>query len=107
MVVTKLSLMKSLLQSAEKEHNPLAMSDEQILELIYSTNVQSDTRFDVDSLFTLVENTLRRSTSVVDNLVEVNAIGLLSFSSSSSSSFHLSLNVSGFLIIFLQISIHL
>ncbi|KAG4910970.1 hypothetical protein JHK87_057086 [Glycine soja] len=41
------------------------MSDEQILEEIYSTHVGSDTN--VDSLFTLLENTLRRSTLIVDN----------------------------------------
>lgn len=67
---TKSSL-KSLLQKGENEHNPLTMSDEQILEQIYSTHVHSDTKFDVDSLFTLVENTLRRSTHIVDNLVQV------------------------------------
>nr|KYP60820.1 hypothetical protein KK1_023234 [Cajanus cajan] len=66
---TKSSL-KSLLHSAENEHNPLTMSDEQILEQIYSTHVHSDTKFDVDSLFTLVENTLRRSTHIVDNVVQ-------------------------------------
>ncbi|TKY51872.1 SIEVE ELEMENT OCCLUSION B protein [Spatholobus suberectus] len=64
------STLKSLLQTAENEHNPLTMSDEQILEQIYSTHVHSDTKFDVDSLFTLVENTLRRSTHIVDNVVQ-------------------------------------
>ncbi|KOM27727.1 hypothetical protein LR48_Vigan457s000500 [Vigna angularis] len=61
---------KSLLQNAENERNPLIMSDEQILEQIYSTHVHSDTKFDVDSLLTLVENTLRRSTHIVDNVVQ-------------------------------------
>ncbi|KAF7837532.1 protein SIEVE ELEMENT OCCLUSION B-like [Senna tora] len=65
----KLSL-KSLLQGGESEHNPLTMSDEQILEQIYSTHVHTDTKFDVDSLFTLVDNTLRRSTHIVDNVVQ-------------------------------------
>ena len=57
--------------SSESEHhnNPLTMSDEQILEQIYSTHVHSDTKFDVESLFTLVENTLKRSTYIVDNIV--------------------------------------
>ncbi|XP_057755683.1 protein SIEVE ELEMENT OCCLUSION B-like [Arachis stenosperma] len=68
-MVHKLSL-KSLLQTADRDHNPLAMSDEQILEQIYSTHVHSDTKFDVDSLFTLVYTTLRRSTSIVDNFFE-------------------------------------
>ncbi|XP_020222268.1 protein SIEVE ELEMENT OCCLUSION B [Cajanus cajan] len=66
---SKLSL-KSLLQGADNEHNPLTMSDEQILEQIYSTHVHSDTKFDVASLFILVENTLRRSTHIVDNVVQ-------------------------------------
>ncbi|XP_014511867.1 protein SIEVE ELEMENT OCCLUSION B [Vigna radiata var. radiata] len=61
---------ESLLQNAENERNPLTMSDEQILEEIYSTHVHSDTKFDVDSLLTLVENTLRRSTHIVDNVVQ-------------------------------------
>ncbi|CAJ1976490.1 unnamed protein product [Sphenostylis stenocarpa] len=61
---------KSLLQNAENERNPLTMSDEQILEQIYSTHVHSDTKFDVASLFILVENTLRRSTHIVDNFVQ-------------------------------------
>lgn len=66
--------LKSLLHltSDQSEHNPLTMSDDQILEQIYSTHVHSDTKFDVDSLFTLVENTLRRSTHIVDNVVQVN-----------------------------------
>ncbi|XP_061371201.1 protein SIEVE ELEMENT OCCLUSION B-like [Gastrolobium bilobum] len=66
---TKLSL-KTLLQTPENEHNPLTMSDEQILEQIYSTHVHSDTKFDVSSLLTLVENALRRSTQIVDNIVQ-------------------------------------
>ncbi|MED6193732.1 hypothetical protein PIB30_022194 [Stylosanthes scabra] len=68
----KLSL-KSLLHhdhhKEEKEH-PLAMSDEHILELIYSTHVHSDTKFEVDPLFTLVHNTLSRSTIIVEDLVQ-------------------------------------
>ncbi|TKY63468.1 sieve element occlusion s [Spatholobus suberectus] len=64
------SSLNSLLQTAESEHNPLTMSDEQILEQIYSTHVHSNTKFDVDSLFTLVENTIRRSTHIVDNVAQ-------------------------------------
>ncbi|KAL2325100.1 hypothetical protein Fmac_024158 [Flemingia macrophylla] len=52
------------------ENNPLSMSDEQILEQIYTTHVHSHTKFDVDSLFILVENTLRRSTLIVDSVVQ-------------------------------------
>lgn len=71
-LVSKLSL-KSVIQGAgENEHNPLTMSDEQILEQIYSTHVHSDTKFDVHSLLVLTDNTLRRSTHIVDSLVQVN-----------------------------------
>ncbi|KAK7268775.1 hypothetical protein RIF29_21483 [Crotalaria pallida] len=68
-VVLKSSL-QTLLKADESENNPLLMSDEQILEQIYSTHVHSDTKFDVNSLFTLVQNTLRRSTHIVDNVVQ-------------------------------------
>lgn len=55
------------------DHNLLSMSDEQILKEIYSTHVHnhSDTKFDADSLFTLVDNILGRSTHVVDNIIQV------------------------------------
>ncbi|KAI4317947.1 hypothetical protein L6164_025768 [Bauhinia variegata] len=68
---TKLSL-KSLLHFGESEHNPLTLSDEQILDQIYSTHVHdhTDTKLDVNSLFTLVENILKRSTHIVDNVVQ-------------------------------------
>ncbi|KAJ1409428.1 Sieve element occlusion, N-terminal [Sesbania bispinosa] len=52
--------------------NPLTMSDEHILEEIYSTHVHSDTKFDVDSLYTLVDNILKHSTHIVDNIVQGN-----------------------------------
>lgn len=65
------SLVKSILHIGGNDHNPLTMSDEHILEQIYSTHVHSDTKFDVDSLFTLVENILKRSTHIVDNVVQV------------------------------------
>lgn len=53
------------------EHNPLTMSDDQILEHIISTHVHSDTKFDVAPLFSLVDNTLTRSTHIVDSVVQV------------------------------------
>ncbi|MCH99308.1 sieve element occlusion protein [Trifolium medium] len=54
------------------DHNPLTMSDELILEEIYSTHVHSDTatKFDVESLFNIAGNILVRSTHVVDNIVQ-------------------------------------
>ncbi|KAI4345743.1 hypothetical protein L6164_012842 [Bauhinia variegata] len=70
-IATKFSL-KSLLSAGENEHNPLTLSDEQILDQIYTTHVHdhAETKFDVDSLFTLVENILKRSTHIVDNVVQ-------------------------------------
>jgi hypothetical protein len=48
------------------------MTDEQILDQIYSTHVHnSDTKFDAASLFTLAHNTLARSTHIVDSVVQV------------------------------------
>lgn len=53
-------------------HSPLTKSDEQILKEIYSTHVYTNTNFDTDSLFTLVDNILKSSTRVVDNIVQGN-----------------------------------
>ena len=49
------------------------MSDAQILEQIYAIHVHNhnDLKFDVNSLFSLVENILKRSTHIVDNAVQV------------------------------------
>ena len=52
-------------------HNPLLMSDIQIMGEIYSTHVHSDTKFDAESLFNIAANILRRSTYVVENVVQV------------------------------------
>ncbi|KAI4345937.1 hypothetical protein L6164_013022 [Bauhinia variegata] len=55
----------------DKDHNPLTLSDEQILEEIYETHVHSDVKFDVESLFILVDNIHKRSTQIVDGVVQV------------------------------------
>ncbi|KAI4345729.1 hypothetical protein L6164_012827 [Bauhinia variegata] len=58
-----------------KDHNPLTMSDEQILEQIIPTHHAhnlGDTKLDVDSLFILVENILKQSTHVSDDVVQGN-----------------------------------
>jgi hypothetical protein len=71
------SLVRSLVQIGSScngniiDHNPLTMSDEHILEEIYSTHVHSDTKFDVESLFNIAGTILVRSTHVVDNIVQV------------------------------------
>ncbi|KAK7344015.1 hypothetical protein VNO77_13213 [Canavalia gladiata] len=69
-MATKHSLISLFHRTSESEHNPLTMTDEQIMEQIYSTHVHSHTKFDVDSLFILVENTLRHSTHMVDNVAQ-------------------------------------
>ncbi|CAK8572056.1 unnamed protein product [Lathyrus sativus] len=45
------------------------MSDEQILEVICSTHVYSDIKFDAETLFNIARNILTCSTNVVDNVV--------------------------------------
>ncbi|KAK2401960.1 protein SIEVE ELEMENT OCCLUSION B [Trifolium repens] len=71
------SLVRSLLHiGSGNDHNPLTMSDEHILEEIYSTHVHSDTKFDVESLFNIAGNILMRSTHVVDNVVQGHQGGL-------------------------------
>ncbi|KAI9123089.1 hypothetical protein K1719_005978 [Acacia pycnantha] len=64
------SLIELILNHGENEHNPLTLSDDQILDQIYTTHVHSDTKFDVAPLFSLVENILKRSTHIVDNVVQ-------------------------------------
>ncbi|XP_054794691.1 protein SIEVE ELEMENT OCCLUSION B-like [Prosopis cineraria] len=69
--------LKSLIPGAgEGEHNPLTMSDDQILEEIISTHVHSDTKLDVGPLFSLVDNTLTRSTHIVDSVVQGSQVSL-------------------------------
>nr|POF06212.1 protein sieve element occlusion b [Quercus suber] len=48
------------------------LSDHEILNQIYTTHVHDDEKFDVESLFIIVENILKRATVVVDNIVLVN-----------------------------------
>ncbi|KAK7268778.1 hypothetical protein RIF29_21486 [Crotalaria pallida] len=70
--VVQLSSPQTPLAADENKINLFLMSDEQILEQINSsiTHVHTDTKFDANSLFTLVQNTLRRSTHIVDNVVQ-------------------------------------
>lgn len=70
--------MRSLLHiGSGNDHNPLTMSDEHILEEIYSTHVHSDTKFDAQSLFNVAGNILTRSTHVVDNVMQVRIYKIL------------------------------
>ncbi len=66
---------KILLVTSQKviktEPSVLTMPDDQIMNHIYATHVHNDEKFDVDSLFVVVENILKRATAVVDNVVLV------------------------------------
>ena len=58
-------------QTVKRELTVLTMSDHDIMNHIYVTHVHGDEKFDVDSLFILVENILKRSTLIVDNVALV------------------------------------
>ena len=47
------------------------MSDEKILDTIRETHVHADDSFDLESLFLVVQNIVKRSTQIVDNIVQV------------------------------------
>ncbi len=47
------------------------LSDLEIMNQIYATHVHNDEKFDVESLFIVVENILKRATQIVDNVVLV------------------------------------
>jgi hypothetical protein len=55
-------------QTVKRELTVLTMSDHDIMNQIYATHVHGDEKFDVDSLYILVENILKRSTLIVDNV---------------------------------------
>ncbi|KAJ7979935.1 Protein SIEVE ELEMENT OCCLUSION B [Quillaja saponaria] len=69
-MASKLLTKISLHHTESSEVNPLTLSDDQILEQIYGTHVHSDEKFDVDSLFIVVDNILDRSTHIVDSIVQ-------------------------------------
>ncbi|CAI8601800.1 unnamed protein product [Vicia faba] len=52
-----------------KTSNPLTWTDDKILETVYITHVHTGERFDVESLFVLTSNILKRSTAVADSVV--------------------------------------
>lgn len=47
------------------------MPDNKIMDLIYESHVHADDSFDDGSLFVVAENILKRSTRVVDKVVQV------------------------------------
>ncbi|KAF3456883.1 hypothetical protein FNV43_RR01537 [Rhamnella rubrinervis] len=57
-------------QHLEGELGLFTLSDHKILESIYATHVHADESFDVDSLFSIVENVIKRSTQIVDNIIQ-------------------------------------
>ncbi|PNX85083.1 hypothetical protein L195_g041149 [Trifolium pratense] len=54
--------------SQGKTLSPLAWSDDKILETVYITHVHTGERYDVESLFSLTSNILRRSTAIADSV---------------------------------------
>ncbi|KAK7854706.1 protein sieve element occlusion b [Quercus suber] len=52
----------------QSELSVLTMSDHDIMNHIYATHVHGDEKFDVESLFVLVENILQRATLIVDHV---------------------------------------
>ncbi|XP_058728361.1 protein SIEVE ELEMENT OCCLUSION B-like [Vicia villosa] len=52
-----------------KTSHPLTWTDDKILEAVYITHVHTGERFDVESLFILTSNILKRSTAVADSVV--------------------------------------
>ncbi|KAM1369245.1 hypothetical protein ACFX2I_039752 [Malus domestica] len=70
-VVSKVtSAVPTTAQQNEGELNLFTMSDKKILELIYATHVHGDNSFDVVSLFLVTENIIKRSTQIVDNIMQ-------------------------------------
>lgn len=65
------SAVTSTVNHIEGELSLFTMSDNKILELIYTSHVHEDDSFDVDSLFLVTENIIKRSTQIVDNIVQV------------------------------------
>ncbi|KAL4643403.1 hypothetical protein ACB092_02G089500 [Castanea dentata] len=52
----------------QSELSVLTMSDHDIMNHIYATHVHGDEKFDVESLFVLIENILKRATLIVDHV---------------------------------------
>ncbi|PON53339.1 Sieve element occlusion [Trema orientale] len=57
-------------QKTEGELSLFTASDEKILDLVYATHVHHDQSFDVESLFFVVENIIKRSGQIVDNVIQ-------------------------------------
>ncbi|KAI9123060.1 hypothetical protein K1719_005949 [Acacia pycnantha] len=70
MAPSRHSLMYLLRHEDEEVQNPLTLSDQEILEKVYATHLPSDTKFDADSLFSIVDIILRGSTHIVDNVLD-------------------------------------
>jgi len=72
-LATSLSPATPLLQT--NSLNPLAWNDDQILEKVYITHVHTAERYDVESLFNVTSNIIKRATAVADS-VAVKVINL-------------------------------
>ncbi|CAL0328080.1 unnamed protein product [Lupinus luteus] len=52
--------------------NPLSFTDDQVLEKVYITHVHSAEKYDVESLFSVTSNIIKRSTAAAENVVTKN-----------------------------------
>jgi hypothetical protein len=66
-----LPVLASSQQPKKGDLSLFAFSDHEIMNQIYATHVHDDEKFDVESLFIVVENILKRATQVADNVVLV------------------------------------
>ncbi|PON78094.1 Sieve element occlusion [Trema orientale] len=57
-------------QQKEEQLSLFTTSDDKILDVIYTTHVPDDDSFDVDSMFVVVENIIKHSSQIVDNILE-------------------------------------
>ncbi|KAE8022600.1 hypothetical protein FH972_008386 [Carpinus fangiana] len=64
-----LPVLASSQQPKKGDLSLFAFSDHEIMNQIYATHVHDDEKFDVESLFIVVENILKRATQVADNVV--------------------------------------
>ncbi|MED6119871.1 hypothetical protein PIB30_015823 [Stylosanthes scabra] len=72
MSISSVPLSNAQLQQAKASLslvNPLALTDDQILERVYITHVHTAQRYDVDSIFNVTSSIIKRSTVAADTVV--------------------------------------
>lgn len=65
----QVSNVSALQQAKASLLNPLALTDDQILEKVYITHVHTAERYDVESLYNITSNIIKRSTAAADSVV--------------------------------------